>query len=116
MADSEDEQAVGAPVGAEEDARVGLVDVDTDEDDERDEVVSITATIMDGDMSADDADDGSDDDEPETEECPWSYLDLRRDFYAEVRKMKWPHPLPRPVSAALAPGMISNETTHVRID
>ena len=34
----------------------------------------------------------SDDDEPETEECPWSYLDLRRDFYAEVRKMKWPHP------------------------
>jgi hypothetical protein len=92
MADSEDEQAVGAPVGAEEDARVGLVDVDTDEDDERDEVVSITATIVDGDMSADDADDGSDDDEPETEECPWSYLDLRRDFYAEVRKMKWPHP------------------------
>ena len=47
MADSEDEQAVGAPVGAEEDARVGLVDVDTDEDDERDEVVSITATIVD---------------------------------------------------------------------
>lgn len=116
MADSEDEQAVGAPVGAEEDARVGLVDVDTDEDDERDEVVSITATIVDGDMSADDADDGSDDDEPETEECPWSYLDLRRDFYAEVRKMKWPHPLPRPVSAPLAPGMISNETTHARID
>ena len=67
-------------------------------------------------MSADDADDGSDDDEPETEECPWSYLDLRRDFYAEVRKMKWPHPLPRPVSAPLAPGMISNEPTHVRID
>lgn len=84
MADSEDEQPEGAP-GAEEDARTGLIDAYSDDDDERDEVISVTATIIDGDMSAEDGNDGSDDDEPDAEACPWSYLDLRRDFYAEVR-------------------------------
>ena len=55
----------------------------SDDDDERDEVISVTATIIDGDMSAEDGNDGSDDDDPDAEACPWSYLDLRRDFYAE---------------------------------
>ena len=74
-----------APQGAEEDARTGLIDAYSDDDDERDEVISVTATIIDGDMSAEDGNDGSDDDDPDAEACPWSYLDLRRDFYAEVR-------------------------------
>ena len=81
MADSEEEPE-GAP-GAEEDARTGLIDAYSDDDDERDEVISVTATIIDGDMSAEDGNDGSDDDDPDAEACPWSYLDLRRDFYAE---------------------------------
>ena len=87
-------RARGRP-GAEEDARTGLIDAYSDDDDERDEVISVTATIIDGDMSAEDGNDGSDDDDPDAEACPWSYLDLRRDFYAEVRFACKSPPLPR---------------------
>ena len=55
MADSEEEPE-GAP-GAEEDARTGLIDEYSDDDDECDEVISVTATIIDGDMSAEDGND-----------------------------------------------------------
>ena len=101
MADSEDEPE-GAP-GAEEDARTGLIDAYSDDDDERDEVISVTATIIDGDMSAEDGNDGSDDDDPDAEACPWSYLDLRRDFYAEVRLRPSPRLFPDPPSTRARP-------------